>query len=330
MMEDPEVSIIIVTYNSRNYLQSCIESIYKQRFFSYEILIVDNCSTDGTVEYIQNTFPSVKVIRSEQNKGYGAGNNLGVDHARGKNVVILNPDTIVEDNWLSELIKPLKAEDRLITIPKVLLYDGSKINTCGVDIHFTGLAFLIGFGKEPNEYNDIMEVNGIAGSCFAIKKKHYQELGGFDERIFMYHDDIDFSINAQLSGFKILFIPTAVIRHDYKLRVDSNKIYNLEKGRYLILKKYYKPMTLLMIVPSLVISEALTLGYALKFGLSGIMKKYKSLYDVFRIKENASKRINKFMPLSKFLTTDNQLQGKLAFISILIANIVFNYKRIFI
>ncbi|GEA14645.1 glycosyl transferase [Moorella sp. E308F] len=322
-MRDPEVSIIIVTYNSKRYLQRCLESIYRQTSFSYEVIIVDNCSIDDTVEYVQNNFPSVRVIRNTQNKGYGAGNNLGVKYARGKFIVILNPDTVVENNWLYEIIKPLETGDRLITIPKVLLYDGSRINTCGLNIHFTGLAFLIGFGKKSNEYNDIMEVYGIAGCCFAMQKKYYQDLGGFDERIFMYQDDVDFSINARLSGFKILFVPKAIIRHDYTLKVDNNKIYLLEKGRYLILKKYYKPLNIMLMMPSIIMSEILTLGYSLKFGLKGVYKKYKGLYDVLKIKDSSRKKVNDIGMFSNLLPTENQLQSKVINVCISLVNAVF-------
>jgi len=265
----------------------------------------------------------MKIIKSESNKGYGAGNNLGVKYAKGKYIVILNPDTIVEDNWLYEIIKPLEVDGKLITIPKILSYDGSKLSSCGSNIHYTGLAFPIGFGKNPNEYNSIMEVNGISGCCFAIKKEYYFEIGGFDERIFMYHDDIDFSINVRVSGFKILFIPNAIIRHDYALRVDANKIYLLEKGRYLILKKYYRPVQRLILLPSLIISEFLTLGYSLKFGLTGIYKKYQGLFNVLRIEDRTEKKVNDISLFNYTLPTDNQLNSGFIKLFIIFANMGF-------
>ncbi len=100
-----KVSVIIVTYNHRKYIGQCLESVIEQK--PYEVVVVDNGS-DGTAEYVIRNFPSVKVIKPEKNLGYAGGNNLGVRHARGEYIVILNPDTVVEKGWLEELVKPLE------------------------------------------------------------------------------------------------------------------------------------------------------------------------------------------------------------------------------
>jgi len=157
---DQFVSIIIVTHNHKKYLNSCISSI-KSQDFPHEIIIVDNKSTDGTVDYIRSHFPDVKIIQSPENRGYGAGNNIGVSYSKGDIVVILNPDTILEKDWLRELVFPVYSSDHIITTPKILTYNGSKINTCGNVNHFTGLTFTRGLGEDPSEYSIMMEVSGI-------------------------------------------------------------------------------------------------------------------------------------------------------------------------
>lgn len=283
-MTEKIASIVIVTYNCKKYIKQCIDSILKQNY-PFEIIIVDNRSNDGTVELIRYCFPFVKIIINPINFGYGKGNNIGVKEAIGEYVVILNPDTIVSKDWLKELIKPLENNDRLITVPKVLLYKTDELAGYENLIHFTGLAFIKGYKVEPSLCNKIKYVNGILGCCFALKKEHYFELGGFDERLFLYHDDIDFSWKINLKRFKIMLVPDSIIRHDYIFFISDKKIYNLEKGRYLVLKKYYHLADIVLLLPSLLITEILTLGYAFReCGLRGAIEKFKGMKDIFFIK----------------------------------------------
>ena len=304
-------SIIIVTYDHKKYLDPCIKSILKQDY-SYEIIIVDNNSNDNTYEYIKKNYPEIKLIKNKQNYGYGKGNNIGVKHAQGEYIVILNPDTIVENDWLNELIKPLKNNKKIITTPKILLYDGKAINTCGNINHFTGLTFTRGLNENLDKYNTQERVSGISGCNFAIKKSYYEELGSFDENFYMYNEDSDFSWRAYLKGFEILFIPTSKIRHDYNLKVTAKKIYHLEKGRYMILKKYLSMKDFIVLFPSFFITELLTLGYTLKIGKCAMQSKYQAIKDVLKIKVSKNKgsdRSNLFKSLNSSIPID-QLSTK--------------------
>ncbi|ACJ17352.1 glycosyltransferase [Thermococcus onnurineus NA1] len=272
-----KASVIIVTYNHKKYMGDCLTSVLAND--PLEVIVVDNGSTDKTPEFIEENFPEVKVIRSPRNLGYGGGNNLGVRHAKGEYVVILNPDTKVGENWLEELVRPLSKSRRLITTPKILLYDGSAINTVGNIVHFTGLTFTRGYLEPPEKYNKPEYLSGISGACFAMRRDEYLELGGFDENFLAYNEDGEFSWRAHAKGFKILYVPTSVVYHDYTLKVPPKKIYHLEKGRYIILRKYLTARQRLAILPSLIMSEILTWGYAVLNGPSGIKFKLKGLFE---------------------------------------------------
>jgi len=273
-----KASVIIVTYNHKKYIKECIESVQKQTF-PHEIIIVDNCSSDGTAKFVKRNFPLLKVLECKQNLGYCEGNNLGVRHANGEYVVVLNPDTIAECGWLRELVKPLENNNKLITTPKILLYDGSAINTCGNINHFTGLTFTRGLGEKPESYSKPEYVTGISGCCFAMRRKGFL---GFDKAFFIYNDDSDFSWKAHLKGFKIMYVPSSVVRHDYTLQVSPEKIWYLERNRYLILKKCLSKKNLLIMLPSLLLAELLTLGYAMKCGRKGVFYKLKAVIDGLR------------------------------------------------
>lgn len=297
------ISIIIVTFNSESFIDACLKSIVEQNDFnrySLEIIIVDNYSTDKTINMLKSEYPFVKIISNSENIGYGKANNIGACQANGKYLIIMNPDTIVENGWLAGLLKPLVDGKKLITTPKILVYDGSRINTCGNVIHFTGLACTRGYGSKPDTYNEPEYVCEASGCCFAIKKENFIELGGFDKNIFLYHEDVEFSYRALLFGFKILYVPISIIRHDYSMKINPKKLYYLERGRYLILRKYFSRRDYLLMFPSLLMAEVLTFGQASAFGKEGI------LYKIKAIEEGLSLSINK-------LTGDREnLEGYLA------------------
>ncbi|MGB7808647.1 glycosyltransferase family 2 protein [Methanoregula sp.] len=318
-------TIVIVTYKSENEIKDCINSLVLQSFKAYEIIIVDNSPDNDTVNIVKKDFPFIKLIKNKKNSGYGAGNNIGVKLARGEYIVILNPDTVVDRDWLKELLKPIITNERIITTSKILTKDGRMINTCGNIIHFTGLAFTRGYGMNPDSYPTAEYVEEFSGCSFAIKKSIYLKLGGFDDNIFLYHDDVDFSIRAQLNGFKILYVPHSIVFHDYQLKVSPEKIYFLEKGRYIILRKYLTTSDFVRIWPSLLMAELLTLGYSSKFGVQGLRFKMNAIKDGLSVeskkynkeREDLFHRLNKTIPVDQltFTRTDKIVK--------IIANLIF-------
>lgn len=274
-----DCSLIIVTHNHRQHIERCLSSIYEM---SPEIIIVDNNSTDGTVEFIKQKYPEIKVIENHENLGYGTSVNIGVNYSDKKYLVISNPDIWVEDNFVLELVKPLLDDKDLITTPKTLTYDGSQINTCGNILHFTGLTFTRGLGAEKEDFNQASFVPGLSGVCFAICRDLFLEIGGFDESIFLYMEDAELSWNINSRGLKILYVPSSIVYHDYVFKVPAEKIYHLELGRYTILNSYFTWKEYLLFLPSLMVAEMLTWGYSLLRSYSGVKFKTRALKDGLR------------------------------------------------
>jgi GT2 family glycosyltransferase len=276
-----KTSVIIVTYNHREYMELALKNESRSIFFheNLDIIVVDNNSSDGTADFIEEKFPEVTLIRNTSNIGFGSGINQGVQISEREYLVILNPDTMVGENSIEKLVKPLLKKDITVTIPQALLYDSSRINTCGNIEHFTGLSFTRGLGGSKNECVASGFVNGLSGVCFAIRRDDFMELGGFDQNFFLYMEDVDLSWRIISSGLKILYIPQAVIYHDYVLEVPPEKIYHLEKGRYIILRKYFTWKELIMFLPSLIVTEIFTWGYSMLNGSSGVKFKCKAIKD---------------------------------------------------
>jgi GT2 family glycosyltransferase len=263
--DQPTASIILVNYNGRGYLAPCLRSLLRAAHPGQEIILVDNASTDGSVRYVEQHFPQVWVVRNEANLGFGRGNNRGAQQATGPVLVFLNPDTTVEPGWLEALLAALEADPKagLATAKILLLDDPARINTCGNDMHLTGLTLCRGMGAERGAFDERAEVGAVSGAAFAIRRDLFDALGGFDEAFFLYVEDSDLSLRARLAGARCLYVPDAVVYHDYALRFGPGKTFYQERNRHLMLLKALRWRTLLVLAPALALGELVTWGFVL-------------------------------------------------------------------
>jgi GT2 family glycosyltransferase len=328
MADKCRVSIVIVTHNSAEYIEACLRSIDAQRAetsYALELIVIDNDSSDDTVRILREKFPSVELLENDENRGWGRANNQGAASATGDFLVFLNPDTVAERDWLNALIEPLVRRRKLLATPKILIYDGSAIGNCGNILHFTGLAFTRGYGADKDACPVSQPVGYVSGCCFAVRRDEFLQLGGFDEVLFLYHDDLDFTCKAYLAGFESLYIPTSIIRHDYKLEVPPGKFFLLEKGRYIFLRKYLSPRDLVRFAPSLIVSEALSFSFALKLGFQGVSCKLRAareglFTDVPRLRGDKQ---NLFKHFSRTIPDDQLTANRIERAGVQVANIFF-------
>ena len=274
----PNCSVIIVNHNGLPHLKKCLPSIFRQHYPDYEVILVDNASSDGSIEFLAREFPQLVVIRNKENLGYTGANNAGFKQATGKYVAVLNPDTEVEPNWLKELVIALE-EDQFAAMatPKILLMDNpEKINACGNDITFTGLTFCRGHDQQAESYQEPEIVSAVSGAAFVIRRCILDQIGGFDENLFMYYEDTDLSLRAMLAGYKCLFVPKSIIYHQYAFRFPPGKCFYQERNRYYSLFKTLRWQTFIVLLPELLISEFLAWGYAFLVGTDHIKSKYRS------------------------------------------------------
>lgn len=254
-------SVIVVSYNSRPDLPACLDSILSQLTAEDELIVVDNGSTDGSADLVAARYPQVTLIRSG-NEGYAGGNNRGAQAAQGEYLVILNPDTALLPGAIDALIGPLASAEIGLTTACIVFMDRPNIvNTCGNTVQFTGLTYCRGAGQPRSGYTTAAEVDAVSGAAFAIRRSLFDELGGFDERFFMYVEDTDLSWRARNAGYRCLYVPGAIVKHAYQPGYSPSKAFHLDRNRHLMLLKNLERGTYLRMLPGLLLSEVVTAGF---------------------------------------------------------------------
>jgi GT2 family glycosyltransferase len=258
-------TVIIVTYNAAEHIRDCLRSVLDTLPVDCEFLVVDNASDDGTLEAIQAAYPTVRVIAAGGNRGFGAGCNLGARQAQGRSLIFLNPDTTVQPGWVEGLDAALRRHPRvgLVTGLVLLKSEPAQINACGLDIHISGLSLTHGLGAAASEFQHPQEVAAVSGALFAIEAELFHALGGFDEDMFLYMEDVDLSWRARLAGWNVIYAPDSVVLHDYKLKLGRNRMFHQERNRYLMLLKSLRWRTQVMLLPAFLFAELITWGFVL-------------------------------------------------------------------
>lgn len=213
---DPTVTIVVLNYNGRRWLHGCVGALHAQRAAPpFEILLVDNASTDGSVDDIRRAFPDVRIVETGANLGFAEGNNVGARHATGEWIAFLNNDTEPDRDWLARLWAAASAhpECALFTSRLVFLDDPSIVDSAGDGYLRAGGAFKHGHGARASEFAAPREVFGVCGGAFMIRRDTFLALGGFDARFFMVHEDVDLSYRARLRGLRCWYVADAIVRH---------------------------------------------------------------------------------------------------------------------
>jgi len=278
MKSNPLISIIIANYNTIKWLEKCISSIQEQNYTNYEIIVVDDVSTDKSVEYLQKNFQNIIIIKNLKNIGYGGANNRGASVAKGEYLLILNVDTYLNKDTLRKLSDVIhKNPEYDLMQMDVKNYDKTEPKT---KYRYTGMDI---FGY-PLGSNTFFYADGCA---LVIKKSLYNKLHGFDESYFMYLEDIDLSWRARLLGSIVIFLKginvyhyggsTSVSTHSrgHEHATTFNRRFQTQKNNLRSLIKNYSLLTVLFTVP---ISCMLAFGEAWLFLLTGNFKGFVVLH----------------------------------------------------
>jgi GT2 family glycosyltransferase len=222
------ISIIIVNYNGGLLTVDCLRSLEEQTLDAFEVVIVDNGSSDGSValieSFLRNSHLSsvTTIVRLVRNLGFAGGNKEGVRFAKGRYIALLNNDTEPDENWLEELAKQMDGDSRIgVCASKLMVFNSNRIDSAGDGYTRTLKGFKNGEGEESNKFNEQKLVFGACAGAALYRKETLDEIGFLDEDFFLIHEDTDFNFRAQLAGWKVLYVPTAVVYHKVRSSIGS-------------------------------------------------------------------------------------------------------------
>ena len=251
-----DVSVIIVSYNTCELTRNCIYSVIeKTEDVDYEVIVVDNASSDGSVEMIKTTFPQVKVIEEKNNWGFGKANNIGAGNATGDYLFLLNSDTLLVNNAIKILYEYMQSN------PKTGICGGQLVDLEGHNINSHGpypsvmrelaiaLFPAVWLNAKSEECTTAKPINRfISGADMMINRQHFNQMKGFDPDFFMYSEDVDLSLRFKRAGYSNCFVPEAVIIHlvNQSSKAEGKDVYinkwSYSEERYskfLLLHKFY-------------------------------------------------------------------------------------------
>ena len=282
----PEMSVIVLNWNGKRFLETCLSALRRQTFRDFETILVDNGSQDGSVEYVRQHFPDVSMLPLEQNLGFSAGNKAGYEQARGELIVLLNNDTEADPHWLEEIHKASRELPGAGTFASKMLFfdERSRIDNCGFDLTSAGATLELGRDEEDGPaWAEPRRVFGACGGAVAYRRSMLEDVGFLDDDFFMSYEDVDLSFRANLQGYECVFIPSAIVYHcvggtmkNYSARQAFFSQRNVE---FVYLKNL--PFSLMLrSLPQRLIYELGALAYFFKLGVGPAFLRAK--IDVFR------------------------------------------------
>ncbi len=260
------ISVVIVNYNGASFLETCLASLAAQSYAQFETIVVDNASTDESCALVEKHFPRVKLIRSATNVGFAAGNNLGLQHARGDGIATLNTDTRVEPDYLEKLCAPMADARVGACAPLMLEMERPAIvDAAGIRVDAFGYAWNIGAGRETTQVVTTREVYGACAGAALYRKKMLDEIGLFDADYFAFYEDADLAWRAHNAGWKTMFVPDARVYHAHGAsfgKIAPYKTYLLARNRWWTTFKNFPTPQFYLALPILFLLDAISLARA--------------------------------------------------------------------
>ncbi len=207
-MENNLVSIIIINYNGKHHLEKCLKSLMQIDYKNYEIILVDNNSSDDSIDFVKKFYSSVDIIQLEKNYGFAEPNNIGAKKATGEFLLFLNNDTIVKPNFISELVKVINTDSKIAICQSFLLKPNGEIDSSGDFVDTLGRAY-----SSRKKVSEVREILGARGAAMLIRKESFFDLGKFDKSFFASFEDVDMGWRAWLWGYRVVLVPSSVVYH---------------------------------------------------------------------------------------------------------------------
>ncbi|MBU0495892.1 MAG: glycosyltransferase family 2 protein [Chloroflexi bacterium] len=255
--ELPSVSVIVLNYNGLEHLEPCFRSLRELNYPAdrLELMLMDNASTDGSVEFVRAQFPEVHVVQAECNYGFSKGNNLAAAQASGECVAFLNNDMRVHPRWIIELVRPLLDDPMVVgSGSKILTWDGQAIDFAGGGMNFYGFGYQLGWlSDKVDEFDAVQPLLFVCGGAMLVRRQEFLDAGGFDEDFFAYYEDLDLGWRLWVLGHRLVLAPRSITyhrHHGYWGQVANEKKRVLyERNAMLTMIKNYEEAYLQQLLP---------------------------------------------------------------------------------
>lgn len=264
----PLVSVVVVNFDGKHFLDRCLSALVRQTYTNFEVIVVDNASTDKSVEHLVTNYPWIKVVINEKNLGFAGGTNRGIIAAKGEFILTLNNDTEVEMDFIEHLMEPMYEENNGMCASKMLLFDG-RINSVGICISRSGAAWDRGmFELDTGQYDQKEEVFGPSAGAALYRKAMLEEIGLFDEDFFLFMEDVDLAMRGRLAGWMCTYVPRAIVYHHHGgtagYKSDLSVYYGNRNIFWYVIKDF--PLRLLLTSLPFIVARNLTIiaYYALR------------------------------------------------------------------
>lgn len=272
----PKVSILIVNYNGEGLIETCLDALERQSYDDFDIVIVDNNSSDGSPNSIEKFLEKsplasrAKFSPLNKNLGFAGGNNEALKYAEGEYISLINPDAEASADWLKELVNAMDSHPEVgICASKLVVYGQDIIDSAGDECSTTGIGFKRGEGEPAVQYQDLEYIFGACGGAVMYRRKMLKEIGFFDDDFFIIHEDSDLNFRAQLAGWKCLYVPKAVVYHKVSSiigKLSEVMVYYSVRNSLYVYMKNMPVKLMLRYSHHKVLQEAGTLLYFMRHG----------------------------------------------------------------
>lgn len=246
MEPSPQVTVIILNWNAQFYLEACLRSVLAQQGVHFQVWLVDNHSRDDSVALVQTHFPQVQIWPLQENLGFSGGNNAVLRQVQTPLVVLLNPDVVVETDWLVHLVQPLLTDETIGVVGAKLFYADGHLQHVGGVIHEPqGMAGHIGHGQKDNgQYEAMTDVTYVIGASLALRRSLLDTIGYLDEGYFLYYEDADWCTRVRRAGWRVVAAPQARLLHWESVLTGKDTFRywrNFHRGRIRYVLKHFSP-----------------------------------------------------------------------------------------
>lgn len=293
-----EIAVVVLNWNGKAHLETFLPSVVQHSSELADVYVIDNNSTDGSVEFLNKNFPTVKIIQLGENKGFTGGYNEGLKQIKAKYFAIINSDVEVTPNWLKGLLETIKQENAVACQPKIKSYKSKDFfeyaGAAGGFIDYLGYPFCRGrifdtLEKDLGQYDTKTEVFWASGACFLIETEKFFEVGGFDNRFFAHMEEIDLCWRLKLRGYKIWCEPKSVVYHlggGTLQKENPHKTFlNFRNNLLMLVKNYPKGKLASVLLTRLVLDGLAGVKMLMSGDISNcfaIIKAHFSFYSHFR------------------------------------------------